>query len=494
MPGHIQQLATIAHDVRGGKSVDQHANALQRSQDTLKYLGRNSHSAKWPTHVCKLLSHTMCFHLEEVDDATREVARGEMRCNLCGTVEENCRVVVHLGGNIDSYDAESFFGSSAKGLGDLYKTAAATDPRYLGVLVPGTSCLGLIVKTLTANNFIYNAINKTSCDLAADKLRIAKLWNRLTHANRRKSDYFYQLVSRDEDCSEEFQFIFDEFVASVISTLPDSLDSREQWLAVFRKAKLVTTSNFNRLSGAGPSSGGGGGGSRVEIEIDNSDEEDEEDDESDGDSFIVPSDEEDEEDEEDEKDEEEEEVEEAAVRAGVHRHRRVVDDDTSDEEEQEEAQQPVVMSVDLAVREPLPRQSRETRAGKRAREHREEEERRKRQQDLVVAGAAPSRAAAGALRQHPGNVLHSRVSTLQDLLAYASTIAGDNSADAVTLGDAAAIITRLIDGKKRGIDYGLNIAATSKTLSQLQTKMVTKGKVSETKPIASALLVLAEFA
>ena len=469
-PQHIKQLAAIGQDTKGHGKIDvaKYSQSLERSQNTLKYLSRNSHSPKWPSHVCKLLSHTRCFHLEEVDDATREAARGEMRCNLCGTEETQCNIVVHLGGDLDGYDADTFFKSDSGGLRDAYKKVVSEKPGYLGVLVPGTSCLGLIVKTITANNFIYNAIDRAGNDLAADTLKIAKLWDRLTYSNRRASDYFYQLVSKDDDCTPEFEAIFDQFVTGVVARLPDNTRAREKWLEVFRAGKKITESNLNRLTCVAHRR------DRVEIEIEDSEDDDSEEE----DDFIVS---------DDEEEEEEEEEEDEEVQAPVRRTRRRVVEETSDEDEEEGG------PVEMGFGEPLPEPERVTRLGKRQRQQREAAQERQKQQDLLVASAAPSRAAASALRQHPGNVLHSRVSTLQDLLKYASSVVEGNTADTVTLLEAAAVISKLLDAKKRGIHYEINISYTCKALSQLQTKLVTMGSVSETSPITAALLVLSEF-
>ena len=585
-------LAVVANAVKHGDSQNKNEGLDAKTEgdfhtfrSTVRFLSRNSWSAKWSSPVVEMLKRVQFFHVERLSYLEKEYAREQctFRCTLCGTEESQCSSVIHLLGNVDSaFDNDKLLTCQPCDIGSVYQKRATDDKlEYIGVVVPGCSCLGLAVKTLTSNLFLLRAINEASGDVTADAAASAEVWRNLQSASGSSSAVFDKLVRFSDDVSPVFQRVFDDFSDQVtvplgVPSVPgvpgvpgaqgaQGTNSRETkvYLEVLRRASLRTTATIDKIKSmlnASPSTPRGH--ERDEIDITQSDDEDdygEEDEEEYGDGYGDGSDDNDwlvedgEEEDEDEQDGEEEDEDEqdggeqdgeeygnvcsgAVSRskrgqpARVSRRRVVIDDD--DEEEAAgggvqpvQREQPVqrvqrvqpARSTRSARSDEEPR--RETRAAKRAREEAAvstvsavsatvhpaqpaqptQPAQPAQTAALIQASARPSKNAATALRIHPGNALHSREKTLSDLLKMASEFAlrQEDLQYVVGIAEGATALSKLLDGKKRGLDYRIAARDMQDCASRLvatQQSLIGKGRIGETAPLAAALLVISEFA
>ena len=497
-----RSVAKIANAVRSGE-LKKHGDAIldaktkedfQTCQSTMKFLSRNSWSAKWSAASVEMLKKVQFFHVERLSYAQKEYAREQctFHCTLCGTEESQCSSVVHLLGNIDGdYNSDSLLDCRPCNLPAVYDGFKNDELNYIGLIVPGCSCLGLCIKTLTSNLMLARALNEASGDVEAEATEIAETWRSLHSANGASSAVFEKLVRFSDDVSPVFTRVFGDFQQRAIEAqLLGNFSDTEIYLDVLSRASLKTQATIERMrellgqqrNRPPAAAAGSSSRSRDKDEIDIANSDDEEDDEGGGESDWLVDD-----DEGEECDEEEEDPRRCNPIRGTRHMRRVVDDDTDDEEEDEGGE-----GVHIAPNPPPPPPRRETRASKRAREEQETE---RAQNAVIDAAARPSRGAAVSLRIHPGNALHSREQTLADLLTLAAkfSLRQQDLQHVPALTEGATALAKLLDGKKRGIDYQVNVQGIASRLAGLYQLIISKGRIGETAPVAAALLVLAEF-
>ena len=539
--GHA--VSVVANAIKSGEFEEKCASAIEPKinfdfatfRSTCRFLSRNSWSAKWKPESVELLKRVRHFHVERLSHSQKEYARENcaFHCTICGTEESQCHSVIHLLGDVESdFNSDNTLTCRLCDLPGVHWEADDANISYLGVIVPGCSCLGLCIKTLTANLMLTRAIAGASGDVEADANDLGELWSNLQLASGRFSAVYSKLIPSTEDMAPEFQDAFDKFSQEVASsTGAHNHTEVSLYIETLRRASLRTTATIARIKekmGIKPAPGGsssrrvvgGASTSRREVDLTTSDDEaadatesEEDSDGSDG-SWLVDDEEEEEEDEQDEQDETRVSRKQPtrstrsnqptrSTRSNKRRRRMVVIED--DEEEDHEAN---VAPGDA------PR--RETRASKRAREEATEEEAAEdgSEQDMeqvteedhprapesaqeatIQASARPSASAAIALRIHPDNALHSREQTLADLLIMAAEFAlrQEDIELVPKLSVACTAIAKLLDEKKRGINHQVDVHNAASMLSFVQHKLVSIGRIGETAPVAAALLVLSEF-
>ena len=554
-------VSVVANAIESGELEEKGASVISAKiksdfatfRSTCRFLSRNSWSAKWKPESVELLKRVRRFHVERLSHAQKEYAREQcaFHCTICGTEESQCHSVIHLLGDVESdFNSDNTLTCGLCELPGVHKQAEDTELKYIGVIVPGCSCLGLCVKTLTSNLMLTRAMAGASGEVEEDAKEIGELWSNLQLASGNSSAVYSKLIPFTEDMAPEFQVSFDMFSQEVASSAGShNHTDLSLYIETLRRASLLTTANVARIkekmatkSTQRASSARGGAAtsstsstSRQEVDLTFSDEElaadTDSEDESESGSWLVDDDEEEEED--GEEDGEEEAVEpqmsrnqrrKQPIRSNKTRRPMVIEDD-DEEEEEEEAEEEKKKEPREHPPQPRNRASadadrRETRGRKRAREEEEAVEEPAQcgtnqdmeqgtseettgaapvpdgaQEAIIQASARPSASAAIALRIHPDNALHSREQTLADLLTMAAQFAlrPEDLEYVPKLSVACTALAKLLDEKKRGIDHKVDVHNAASTLSFVQHKLVLKGRIAETAPVAAALLVFSEF-
>ena len=370
---------------------------------TLSYYSKNGASSKWPKEVADVIKTTHSIHVQKLEHGTcKDEIRTNSRykCHLCGTHENNCMFAVHLAGG-PAYDATKWVKSDAGALlkswqdfiafyGDVVESRAtakddrAYDKVYTGIIVPGETCLKRLLLAIKSQNvvmeIVYDAhthlVSKMQAeDFDAEAVLPCSLFN---EQDVQQTASLIELIHRAQanacvpEVAEDGTFwkiTLDRFARNVLGGSPARVDTPR----FLRSAYERMTASLGRPCGE-------------------CDEEEEEQEEEDG----VDDEEDEGEDRMSEfiEDDEDDEIAASSSRK-IRKRTRVVYDEEDDEagQEQEEEVPP--------------------RTGATPRDQ---------QRLLAAARQGPSSQTARGLRAHPGNALHSRRETLDDLIRIARSI------------------------------------------------------------------------
>ena len=328
-----QAITKMANNGLHHKGTVQYAlerEQFTRSQSTLSLLAKSSFSDKWKQGTLHLLERVTEFKVEMLSPLEREHARNHhpLRCTVCNTPEQNCHAVVHLFGNARRDAAFNSTTMLRCEPCDCYDQCCPrrfeTEFEYMGVVVPGSSCLGLLVKTLTARLFIPMAVREAAKGSLLIENVQAK-WDHLMSATAANSASFQGLVSSAE-LSNQARIQMDSFVAAATQKYADEADDN---IGIFFRVleecnskmqyTMQTIQSWTGFVASGEGSSGAGHEQEAQETEDEEDgkEDGVEDEVEDGCSvsdhmsdFIAPDDEEEYEDGVDDREEEEEEEEE----------------------------------------------------------------------------------------------------------------------------------------------------------------------------------------
>jgi len=155
----------------------------------LKYFLHNGSSVRWSASdgaFLKVLNGTYSIKSTPIDAITKKKVRGKFKCTLCGQIEHQCGFAVHFSGtpfvdrkrSIPAYSASDFNSSDPQMLAiaygkyaDNYNAAidsTANDrsgsgvpvPSYLGVVIPGETCLRRLFAAFSAQDFMRSVFDE----------------------------------------------------------------------------------------------------------------------------------------------------------------------------------------------------------------------------------------------------------------------------------------------------------------------------------------------
>ena len=159
--------------------------------DELKYFMLNGASSRWTASnggFLDVLNGTYAMRCVPIDQTTKNIVRGKFQCTLCGQIEKNCGYAVHFAGSppiergqdLPQYSAKSFHTSDPEQLAiafsqyaKSYNSAACTSANdvserrwptspYLGVVIPGETCLKRIFTAFSAQDFVPSVLDIVS--------------------------------------------------------------------------------------------------------------------------------------------------------------------------------------------------------------------------------------------------------------------------------------------------------------------------------------------
>ena len=159
---------------------------LAKFFQTLNYLRSAGQSARWTAAdggFRDVLDKTFAIRTFEIDESLKSRVRGKFKCTLCGQVEEQCGTAVHFAGvptktdvvnGLAPYSAKAFNTSDVDELVRAYtqyanayneciayeKDAGAPTPHYLGLVLPGKTCLRRLLTAFTSQDLIRAAIDE----------------------------------------------------------------------------------------------------------------------------------------------------------------------------------------------------------------------------------------------------------------------------------------------------------------------------------------------
>lgn len=180
--------STFAKLVEFNTSISQHAvrNELSKFMLDLSYLFKASTSSRWTPGdggFQDVLDSSHSILCTSVPGPIKDEIRGKVNCTLCGQAERHCHYTVHFAGTplVDrgsaldelSYSANEFLTPDLYKLSKLLekynRTIAETvvdggdsgqfpEPSYLGLAVPGETCLKRIVGAFAAQDLVRDVL------------------------------------------------------------------------------------------------------------------------------------------------------------------------------------------------------------------------------------------------------------------------------------------------------------------------------------------------
>ena len=186
-------------------------STFQTLIEDLKYFSVSGASSKWSAGFADVFNRTHTLRIEQIEGTLKARVRGKFSCSLCGQLEKNCHFVVHFAGSNEHgqqtppYSTKDFATSDPEKLSIAYSKYANCynsayeilceeserqwpAPAYLGLVVPGETCMKHLFTAFNASNLARSVIDEAfenhrlqTTNMTLDMNRVKKLSSTIAH-------------------------------------------------------------------------------------------------------------------------------------------------------------------------------------------------------------------------------------------------------------------------------------------------------------------------